>query len=406
MYQTKNNALELDAGLTQVNSGGGNPSTILSTDLDSGSFASVKLLSSSQSASSPRKSWMIPTDFNGDGKTDLIWRDENTGNLQIWLMNGANTISVFQLEGMNRDWDFKIGDFNGDGKSDLFWRNYKTGENQVWYNNNNGNNFTKTNLIRVDPQTLGYWDFKVGDFDGDGKHDLMWRNYTNGQNAIWTIEGQEVTGRFLYTLDRENLKYDFLIGDFNGDGKTDLFWRHYQTGVNAVWLMDGFQFTQAEFVFTVNDFNWDAKIGDSNNDGKSDLFWNHLQNGEVAIWQFNGVQVQQAEIIIQIPDTDWEHAIGDVNGDGKTDLIWRNYRDNKVAIWEIDGFKFNGYFLGNPHKTVGSTEEFSVRDVNGDGKADLIWRNYESGDNRLWFISNQDANSQPLANLSRGWLLY
>ena len=28
-------------------------------------------------------------------------------------------------------------------------------------------------------------------------------------------------------------------GDYNGDGKTDLVWRNAATGVNTQWLMDG-----------------------------------------------------------------------------------------------------------------------------------------------------------------------
>jgi hypothetical protein len=29
------------------------------------------------------------------------------------------------------------------------------------------------------------------------------------------------------------------IGDFNGDGKADILWQHAATGTLAVWLMDG-----------------------------------------------------------------------------------------------------------------------------------------------------------------------
>jgi hypothetical protein len=31
-------------------------------------------------------------DFNGDGKSDIVWRD-TSGNVSIWLMNGATVSS-------------------------------------------------------------------------------------------------------------------------------------------------------------------------------------------------------------------------------------------------------------------------------------------------------------------------
>jgi hypothetical protein len=32
-----------------------------------------------------------------------------------------------------------------------------------------------------------------------------------------------------------------LPGDFNGDGKADLVWRNTATGQHAIWLMDGYR---------------------------------------------------------------------------------------------------------------------------------------------------------------------
>ncbi|WP_322505541.1 FG-GAP repeat protein [Chroococcidiopsis cubana] len=32
-------------------------------------------------------------DFNGDGRADLLWRNEETGDNIIWLMNGTNIIA-------------------------------------------------------------------------------------------------------------------------------------------------------------------------------------------------------------------------------------------------------------------------------------------------------------------------
>jgi hypothetical protein len=45
-------------------------------------------------------------------------------------------------------------------------------------------------------------------------------------------------------------------GDFNGDGKVDILWRNYGTGLNYVWYMDGVTVTGGELLMTVADLNW------------------------------------------------------------------------------------------------------------------------------------------------------
>ncbi|MFC2142625.1 hypothetical protein ACFLR7_06805 [Acidobacteriota bacterium] len=45
-------------------------------------------------------------------------------------------------------------------------------------------------------------------------------------------------------------------GDFNGDGKVDILWRSYADGRNAVWYMDGVSRTGSAYLSTVTDTNW------------------------------------------------------------------------------------------------------------------------------------------------------
>ena len=61
--------------------------------------------------------------FNGDGKADILWQDNLTGQRLILIMNG--TTFQFCRFGNGRDivehcW---FGDFNGDGKADILWQN-------------------------------------------------------------------------------------------------------------------------------------------------------------------------------------------------------------------------------------------------------------------------------------------
>ena len=61
-------------------------------------------------------------DFNGDGQGDLLWRD-SSGNIAVWLMNGATVMSSAALGNVPTTW-MVVGtrDFDGDGMADILWR--------------------------------------------------------------------------------------------------------------------------------------------------------------------------------------------------------------------------------------------------------------------------------------------
>lgn len=64
-------------------------------------------------------------DFNGDGIKDILWQNTTSGNVSIWLMNGANAPTTVGL-GVVPTATYAvlgIGDFNGDGTSDILWQN-------------------------------------------------------------------------------------------------------------------------------------------------------------------------------------------------------------------------------------------------------------------------------------------
>jgi hypothetical protein len=65
-------------------------------------------------------------DFGGDGKNDILWQNTN-GQLAIWQMDGSTLINAGVAVGgaaVSADWHIGgVADFNGDGKSDILWRN-------------------------------------------------------------------------------------------------------------------------------------------------------------------------------------------------------------------------------------------------------------------------------------------
>ena len=73
-------------------------------------------------------------DFNGDGKSDILWRD-TPGDVAIWLMNGHDDPLRLDVGNVPTNWSIvETGDFNGDGKSDILWRD-TAGDVAIWFMN-------------------------------------------------------------------------------------------------------------------------------------------------------------------------------------------------------------------------------------------------------------------------------
>jgi hypothetical protein len=76
-------------------------------------------------------------DFDGDGSTDILWRDSTTGTLAIWFMTpGLQVAQTASFTAVPADWSIaETGDFNGDGKSDILWRHQTDGATAIWFMN-------------------------------------------------------------------------------------------------------------------------------------------------------------------------------------------------------------------------------------------------------------------------------
>ena len=128
-------------------------------------------------------------DFNGDGKADILWRNTTTGELDIWTSNPGSTVS-FTGQGIGivplNETIVGVGDFTGDGRADILWLNTTTGELDVWLTNatSPGSPVTFTEQgLSVIPSTMSV--AQVGDFTGDGRADILWRNSGNGDAYLW-----------------------------------------------------------------------------------------------------------------------------------------------------------------------------------------------------------------------------
>jgi hypothetical protein len=104
-----------------------------------------------------------------------------------WQMNGASIASSEVIGSITSDWSVAgIGDFNGDGMADVLWRN-STGSLAEWQMN--GDSYTPLSVANVG---TAWSAIGVGDYNGDGKADILWQN-TDGTVAEWQMSGASIT---------------------------------------------------------------------------------------------------------------------------------------------------------------------------------------------------------------------
>ena len=250
------------------------------------------------------------SDFDGDGKADILWRNISTGENYIWLMNGLSTASQGSVNVVDpaSGWQVQgIGDFDGDGKADILWRNTSTGENYIYLMN--GLTIARPGSINsVSDQA---WQVKgIGDFDGDGKADILWRNSSTGENYIWLMNGLSTASQgsvnFVDPASGWQVKG---IGDFDGDGKADIVWRNSTSGENYLYPMDGTTIKPTRGSFrTVADLAWQiVAVGDYDGDGKADVLWRHATSGENYLYPMDGTAIKASEGYLRsVPQPNWQ----------------------------------------------------------------------------------------------------
>jgi FtsP/CotA-like multicopper oxidase with cupredoxin domain len=225
--------------------------------------------------------------LNPNVQDEILWRNNTDGQNLVWYLNGTTQTGWGSLPTLaDQSWQIVgRGDFNGDGKRDIIWRN-TSGQNIVWYMD--GTSQVGWGAL----PTLGNnWQLAgTADFNGDGKPDLCWRETTTGQNIVWYMNGVSQSG-WGEIPSLATVWQLASTADFNGDGKPDLFWRNTSTGQNVVWYMNGVSQKSWGLLPTLS-FPTNlqvAAVGDFNNDVYNDILWRDTVTGENTIWFLNGL---------------------------------------------------------------------------------------------------------------------
>ncbi len=290
------------------------------------------------------------------------------------------------------------GDFNGDGRVDLVVANSASNNNNVSILLGNGDGIFQTAVNYT--AGAGPTGVAVGDFNGDGKADLAVTN--GGSNNVSVLLGNG-DGTFQAAVNYGTGTGPFFVavGDFNGDGKADLVVANYG-GTNVSVLLGKGDGTFSPAVnYNAGGAPESVAVGDFNGDGKADLVVvNNTDPGSVSVLLGNGDGTFQAvNYGLGLGNQPQAVAVGDFNGDGKADLAVTNYGGNvSVLLGNGDG-TFQAavnYGLGTGLRAI------AVGDFNGDGKADLVVTNQSAVGKVSILLGNGDGTFGAAVNYNAG----
>jgi hypothetical protein len=311
-----------------------------------------------------------------------------------------------------------VGDFNGDGKPDLAIADPSFNRVAILLNT------TPTGATTpsfAPPQTFnitgdnvhGGLAVAVGDFNGDGKPDLV---VADGPFGVSVLLNRTPTGSTTLSFSPETLLYvsifvqSVAVGDFNGDGKPDLAVVGNNSANVAVFLNTTptggpLSFTAPQY-FPDGGSSSSVAVGDFNGDSKLDIATAIPGNPGLISVLVNRTPTGAMSASFAPPQTfgvspgPTTVAVGDVNRDGKPDLIAVGGNTSSVLLNTTPTGAITLSFAPAQTFPVGGTNPLAlaVADFNGHGKPDLVFANALS--DTVTVLLNGTPTGSTVANFS------
>ena len=285
-------------------------------------------------------------DLNGDGKTDIVVTNANSGN--------ASTISIFEntssgdtislsaktdISTGNGSGGTAIADMDGDGKPDIIVGSGNSGIFSFLKNTT-----TPGSPISFAPKVdYTFFDradnLTIADVDNDGRPDLIIADFS--ASAITIFPNTSSGGVFFLG---ERIDYDagtapgyITTGDLDGDGKVDIIVTNYSSGTIGFYknlsTPGNISFAPAQ-TYPIAATN--VAVADLNGDGKLDLFAGVTLKGVASVLQntYNGSGNFSfgSNIDFTTGTYDTYTAVADLDGDGIPELVVTNTIPNSISI--------------------------------------------------------------------------
>lgn len=262
-------------------------------------------------------------DFNGDGKLDLAIAHRESDKVAIQLGNGDGTFTSGKTFSVgNQPNAIAPGDLNGDGRSDLVVSNFGTTSVSILLNQGNGD-FTSSSVTVGDK--LQPYSVSLGDLNGDGNLDLVTSNFYADSITVLLGKGKgEFHSPKNYTVGNPGVAVTATaLGDFNNDGKLDLVLSNFSKGGKNVSVLigDGEGAFKSRMDLPTSGTARSIKAADFNGDGNLDIATPDFSVGLTTVWLGNGKGEFPAKVQYTTEAEPTSVAIGDLDNDKKLDLV-------------------------------------------------------------------------------------
>jgi FG-GAP-like repeat len=180
----------------------------------------------------------------------------------------------------------------------------------------------------------------LADMNGDAQPDYVFYSPTLDGVVIWTTNANnQITDGFRVAGTPTVPGRFEAIGDFDGDGDNDILWRNGSSV--SLWTMNKGAFvSQTALTQSANPNFVVAGVGDFNNDGRQDVVWRNQSTNTTVLWLFSANNAQNpnppAVILPATSSSAWQiGAVADLDGDGTSDILWRNNTQDLAVYWRI-----------------------------------------------------------------------
>lgn len=257
------------------------------------------------------------------------------------------------------------GDFNGDGKNDLM---VTTSLGSFLYLGKSDGSFIENAYVRTD-LPLGEVDYTPGDYNGDGRTDLL----ITTRSGSYVYLGKSTPGFIPDVYTRRDLTLGhvrYTPGDFNGDGRTDLVITTPSGSFVYLGKADGSFIENAYVRRDLPLGRVGFTPGDVNGDGRSDLVITTATGLYVYLGKADGTFIENTYVRDDLPLGQVQLTPGDFNGDGRTDFVLTTASGSYQYLGQTDG-TLSASTWSRKDLPIGQVS-FVAGDTTGDGKSDLL----------------------------------
>jgi hypothetical protein len=331
-------------------------------------------------------------DVNGDKKADVVLTCSQ-GFMEVLIGNGDGTFQppVTSSAPAGVYSTMILADLNDDGHPDIAWPTLITGISGYAIDLNTGNGHFGIPQTYSLPAQSNSSQMAVGDFNGDGKQDLVFSTgYLLGNGD----------GTFGSPVSLPSGIHSLALGDWNNDGYEDLAavigtqQPDSSTSYGLYVLTSSSSGFSTEPTLIANGYQ-DTLLQARVLPGSSNLdLIASLAGGGFAVFNGNGNGAFSGPLSYAnlgsfgiVPG-----AFADLNGDGIPDLVGSTEAEFTAAYGNPDGT-----FQGSPMTVTGSNLATTTADINGDGLMDVIVRDTTSTNAPQVYLGNGSGRFTPVA---------